>query len=275
MKWDAELYSRQNGYRTQVGIRLMERAGIGTHESVLDVGCGTGVLTAEIARTATRVVGIDPSGEMLAEACTQIRDMPNLSFVTGRAEEMDFSNEFHVVYSSNALQWVLPQERALNNIYAALVPGGRFVAQLPAHKFSTALTDSIWDAIQTIGLPQFGDHWESPWYLPTSQEYSDLLRRVGFLEVQTHVENFQVTYMSSTDALNWARSAALVPFLARMTTDEAHRFMYAVAMNFEKYRGNSPKASSESQNAQASREPIIFDFNRVVAFAHKGRNAPG
>lgn len=257
MKWDARLYDNQNSYRTSVGIRLMNMAGVKRTDRVLDIGCGTGTLTSELALRADMgiVVGIDPSAEMLAMAREKAASHTNISLLQLKAEEIAFGQSFDLAYSSNALQWARDQREAVGNIAAALRPGGRVAIQLPADNFSPALARCIRDAYLRV-RPKATSGWALPWHLPTRDGYASLLRSAGIADMDIRQEAFAMTFQSANDALTWALSAALVPFMAGLNKDERARFKYAVAMNFETCRGE---------------DGIVFNFNRVIALGRKGR----
>jgi len=256
MKWDARLYDEQNRTREEAGRKLMQRAEVGSEEKVLDIGCGTGTLTAEMARLAHkgRVVGLDPSEDMLAMARAKTSMMDNITLTMERVEEMAFSEEFSLAFSNLALQWVKNQEGALRNIYNSLAPGGRIALHLPSRGFSKALSHSIDAAIDTLGLAEFRNGWKSPWYLPEKDEYETILLDAGFRGVKVSSENFSMSFSSSSAALDWALSAALVPYMTRLDWRTGEYFKYAVAMNFELFREEGG---------------IVFDFRRLMALGHR------
>jgi len=253
MRWDAGLYDEQNRTRVEAGLKLIAKAAIGPEEKVLDIGCGTGTLTAEMARLAHkgRVVGLDPSEDMLAMARAKASPFGNIVLIQGRAEEMSFSSEFSLAYSSNALQWVIDQDAAVKNIYSALEPGGRLAVQMPSSGFSNALIDCIRQAMEDIGRRE---DFHLPWYLPEREEYEEVLHKAGFRGTRVRYEDRPMTFRSSSDALDWALSAALVPYMNLLGWREGEYFKYAVAMNFERYR---------------SGQDIVCDFRRLIAHAHK------
>jgi trans-aconitate 2-methyltransferase len=101
----------------------------GWTERVLDISCGDGRITAEIARRlgSGSVLGIEPSTRMIDFAKAHFADhtYPNLAFAVGDATALPFRREFDLVVSFNALHWVRDQNAALRGIREALKPTGR------------------------------------------------------------------------------------------------------------------------------------------------------
>ena len=100
--------------------------------SVLDVGCGPGTLTAEIARRVHpgRVVGLDLNSEMirLAEASSPL-DAPNLAFCAADIRQSIWNSEFDLVNATRVLQWIPDPAKALAAMARAVVPGGLVVVR--------------------------------------------------------------------------------------------------------------------------------------------------
>jgi trans-aconitate methyltransferase len=172
--WDAARYQDQHSFVWRYGANLLELLDPRHGERILDVGCGTGQLTAEIARSGAHVVGLDNSPEMLAGAR---KNFPELTFVSGDAAAFDFAEPFDAVFSNAALHWVKDAEGAVESIARALSVGGRFVAEFDG-KGNIA---SVQAALRTVLGP--GADAQSPWYYPSIGEYSAVLERHG-LEVR-------------------------------------------------------------------------------------------
>ncbi len=173
--WDAALYQNKHSFVWRYGANLLELLDPQPGERILDIGCGTGQLTAEIARSGAQVTGLDSSADMLAGAR---KNYPELSFVLADAAGFDFPEPFDAVFSNAALHWVKNAEGAAASIARALRPGGRFVAEFGG-KGNIA---SVQSALRAV-LGPIADE-QSPWYYPSIAEYSTVLERHG-LEVRT------------------------------------------------------------------------------------------
>ncbi|HPQ71485.1 MAG TPA: methyltransferase domain-containing protein [bacterium] len=105
-------------------------------DRVLEVACGTGVISLELAGHAGRIEGTDISEPMLAEARRKAgeRGLSNIEFTQGDACALNFPDEsFDLVVCANALHIMqLPQE-ALREIHRVLKPGGKLIAPTYLH----------------------------------------------------------------------------------------------------------------------------------------------
>jgi ubiquinone/menaquinone biosynthesis C-methylase UbiE len=102
-----------------------------TDTSVLDVGCGPGTLTAEVARRVApgHVVGMDVNPEMVraAEEASPPGEVPNLVFYAGDIRESGWDGEFDLVNAARVLQWIPDPDVALSRMARAAIPGGLVV----------------------------------------------------------------------------------------------------------------------------------------------------
>src|SRR5262249_35286620 len=125
-KWDPALYEDKHAFVWRHGASLVELLAPQPGEHVLDLGCGTGHLTAAIAKAGACVVGIDQSPEMIAQAR---KHYPNLRFESGDARRLAFAEEFDALFSNAVLHWISEAELVVQSVARALKPGGRFVAE--------------------------------------------------------------------------------------------------------------------------------------------------
>ena len=140
-------------------------------ERILDLGCGTGALTAELAASGAELLGVDRSPEMIAEAC---KKFPHLRFEVCDARTLQFSNEFNAVFSNAALHWIPEAELVIQGIARALKPGGRFVAEFGGKGNVRNVVAAIETAFAELGISANG---ANPWFNPSVAEYASLLEK--------------------------------------------------------------------------------------------------
>jgi trans-aconitate methyltransferase len=173
--WDSTLYDESFGIITQLGAGVVELLAPRPGERIVDLGCGTGGLTARIAAAGAEVVGIDASEAMIARA----RELyPRLRFEVARGEDFTIEAPVDAVFSNAALHWMWPPEAVAASVLRALEPGGRFVAEMGGRGNIATIVGAIDQALAEEGIPQ--DRVRNPWYFPSIGEYASLLERAGF-----------------------------------------------------------------------------------------------
>lgn len=123
-EFDGEKYKQASKHQKEWGNNLISQLHLCGAETVLDLGCGDGVLSRQIAQLVPKgkVIGIDASYGMLQTA--KKLECDNLSFMQIDINDMDFSNEFDIIFSNAALHWVLNHSLLLNRSFCALKQGG-------------------------------------------------------------------------------------------------------------------------------------------------------
>src|SRR5262245_17874315 len=128
MRWAVATYDTAFGYVSAHGAPLIDLLDPSPDERIIDLGCGTGGMTVEIAARGAGVLGIDGSVEMVNTARSE---HPNISFVVGNAHDFTVGDQYDAVVSNAALHWMTRDPSAvLSRVHAALRPGGRFVAEM-------------------------------------------------------------------------------------------------------------------------------------------------
>ncbi len=175
--WDATAYDRNHGYIWNLAGDLVTLLAPQPGERVLDLGCGTGHLTAKIAASGATAAGIDSDGGMVAQAQA---NYPNLEFAVADATDFSFAHPFDAVFSSAVLHWI-PQAQAgwaVANVHRALKPSGRFVAELGGRDNVRTILAAAAQVLRAAGWHR-PDDW-TPWYFPSLGEYTTLLEASRF-----------------------------------------------------------------------------------------------
>lgn len=173
-RWDADDYDGNHSFVSEYGTDVLELLAPEADERVLDLGCGTGHLTAQIVATGATAVGVDSAPGMIEQARESYTDP---TFVRADARTMSFEDPFDAVFSNAALHWIPDddQDAVCSSVRDALRPGGRFVAELGG----TGNVERIAGA--TIAeLESRGYDADSPWYFPSVGEYASRLEDHGF-----------------------------------------------------------------------------------------------
>lgn len=120
-EWNAELYDNKHNFVAEYGKGLLEF--VPQNKTVLDLGCGTGILTAQLADFSKSVVGVDSSENMIKKAENQYR---NIDFFVCDALDLPFEKQFDVVFSNAVFHWINDHNLLLQNIKRS-VKVGRYV----------------------------------------------------------------------------------------------------------------------------------------------------
>ncbi|WP_303636692.1 MULTISPECIES: class I SAM-dependent methyltransferase [Stenotrophomonas] len=169
--WNAQDYAIDAGFVPMLGGAVARLLDPRVGEHILDLGCGDGVLTTELALSGARMHGIDASPEMVIAA--RARGV-QAQVMDGHA--LAFNGEFDAVFSNAALHWMTRPDRVLEGVRRALRPGGRFVAEFGGH----GNVATIIAAVQAARVAHGHAAVANPWYLPTADDYADRLRQHGF-----------------------------------------------------------------------------------------------
>lgn len=125
-EWDVDAYLDGSDFQVGEGEGLLDLLRPQPGERIVDIGCGDGRLTAAIAATGARVVGLDPSLAMVSTACRR-----GQAVVVGRAEALPFAdNSLGAVFSNAALHWSRDHRRCLEEMARVLGPSGRLVVRV-------------------------------------------------------------------------------------------------------------------------------------------------
>ncbi|MGO8840495.1 MAG: class I SAM-dependent methyltransferase [Methyloceanibacter sp.] len=171
-RWSADDYARNGRFVSELTRPVLDLLAPKQGERILDLGCGDGVLTEEIAASGAVVLGADLSEELLAAAAAKGLKVQR---VDGHA--LPFEAEFDAVFSHAALHWMRRPDLVIAGVARALRPRGRFVGELGGHGNVAAIAT----AMRAVGAARGGNPARvAPWFFPAASEYRRLLEQGGF-----------------------------------------------------------------------------------------------
>ncbi len=222
-QWDAVQYDEKHAFVYEKAKGLVDLLAPKPGERILDLGCGTGALTAEIAGRGAQILGVDQSEEMISQAR---KKFPALKFEVSDARKLRFNAEFDAVFSNAVLHWIPEAEQVASGLAYALKPGGRFVAEFGGKGNIQRLVEGFHRAFSALGMEE--PDGVSPWFYPSIAEYAELLESHG-LEVReaSLFERPTVLEEGERGLENWIRQFRQT-FLEKMGNENAQQWIHEV-----------------------------------------------
>ena len=190
-EWNSAVYHRLSGPQVSWGKRVLERLRLRGDEVVLDAGCGTGRLTADLLQALPdgRVIGIDLSQNMLNSAREHLAQSgARVSLVACDLLHVPFKPVFDGIVSTAAFHWVLDHDRLFANLRGVLVRGGWLEAQCGGGPNLVCLRSRADALAATSKFAPYFTGFREPWLYQDAEAAAATLRRAGFVDVETSVE---------------------------------------------------------------------------------------
>ena len=194
--WNVPLYQRHHSFVWEHGQNLVDVLAPTTGETILDLGCGTGKLTNQIAWYGANAIGLDNSPEMISAAKT---NYPNLEFRLADANSFQTDRTFDAIFSNAVLHWLTSPVAAIRCMRRALKLNGRLVVEFGGH----GNVGGIVTALSKV-LADWGIEFDSPWYFPKIGEYTQLLEANDFEVVCAELRDRPTSLVDGEEGLaNW------------------------------------------------------------------------
>ena len=219
-EWDSAAYHRLSDHQFAWGKKVLARAPVRGDETVMDAGCGTGRLTAELLRRLPRgrVIALDLSENMLRTACGHLEAAfpGRVSFVRADLQSLPFSGAFDGIFSTATFHWATDHPRLFCNLFQALKPGGWLEAQCGG---GPNLARLLARAVALMGQPEYAGFfagWPGPWEYADAPTTAARLRRAGFVNVETSVEPAEFRLSNAEEYRQYLATVIFHRHLARI-----------------------------------------------------------
>ena len=223
-EFDGRRYADASTHQKEWGAGLIAELALEGHETVLDLGCGDGALTVEIADLLPegKVVGVDASRGMIdvAQACARA----NLRFLLMDIDDLRLPDRFDVVFSNATLHWIKDHRRLYRSVGHLLRDRGRIRFNFAGDGNCASFFSVVREAMTLDRFASSFVDFEWPWYMPAVEEYSALVQSAGLRHARVWGENADRFFADVDAMVAWVDQPSLVPLLAHLPDDLAALF---------------------------------------------------
>jgi trans-aconitate 2-methyltransferase len=213
LPWDPDQYHKFQEQRAAPFLDLLSMIRVRPGLRVVDLGCGTGELSAQLADAlpGSDVLGIDSSAEMLERARPQSR--PNLRFE--QADLAVIEGEWDLVFSHAAIHWVDDHARLVPRLLRLVAPGGQLAVQMPSnhdhpsHTLTRELANE--EPYRTVL-----SGWARRAPVLRIEQYAELLFAHGASDITVIEKVYPHVLEDSNAIVEWVSGTLLVPYFERL-----------------------------------------------------------
>jgi trans-aconitate 2-methyltransferase len=237
-KWNAADYAANSVVQQSWARELIARLDLRGDENILDIGCGDGKVTAEIARAVPKgsVTGADASAEMIAFAKKTFPagENPNLKFQICDARKISpqtFTQTFDVVFSNAALHWVDDHEKFLRGAGSVLKSCGRLVVSCGGKGNAQDVFLALRPELRLARWRNFFRKMPAPYFFYAPSDYEKWLPKFGFKIRSLQLAPKDATYPGAEGFATWLRTTWL-PYVQRVPENLREEFIAAATQRY-------------------------------------------
>jgi trans-aconitate 2-methyltransferase len=226
--WDAADYEQHSLAQQGWARELIGKLDLQGHETVLDLGCGDGKVTSEIAARLPEgcVVGIDNSQVMISLAQSRYPPAahPNLSFVLGDVRYLPFRDGFNAIFSNAVLHWVRDHRPVLRGIFDGARRGARAILQMGGTGNAEGILAVLEEMLRAEEWRAYFRDFAMPYGFYGPDEYSVWLDEAGLMPRRAELIEKDMTYADRAGLEGWIRTTWL-PYTQRVPADRRDEFI--------------------------------------------------
>ena len=234
-KWDALEYEKHSQGQQKWARELIKKISLKGTENVLDLGCGDGKVTADIAKIVSEgsIIGVDNSAEMIKLAKDRHSEAiyPNLSFQEMDAVNLNFNDRFDLIFSNAVLHWVKDHKAVIKGMFKSLKNGGRILLQMGGKGNAAGIVEVLSELQTEKKWHLYFNGFNFPFYFPGTNEYEKLLDDYGFKLKRIELIPKIMAHAGITALQGWIRTTWL-PYTERVPDEEREVFIEIVSKKY-------------------------------------------
>ncbi len=217
--WDSDDYRKHSSAQFEWARELIKKLLLKGTESVLDIGCGDGKITASISSYLKNgnIVGIDSSKDMITLAGKDFPSVeyPNLEFLLMDATKLNFTNQFDIAFSNAALHWVKDQLSVLKGVKKSLKKSGRILFQMGGKGNARDILDAVEEFKKDVKWRKYFNDFSFSYSFCSPEEYEELLNKAGLVPKRLELIPKDMTQKGKEGLAGWIRTTWL-PYTERI-----------------------------------------------------------
>ena len=226
--WNAEDYEKNSRAQQKWAMELIGKLSLAGSEQILDLGCGDGKVTAEIAALVPNgnVVGVDSSSEMIGLANERYSSSthPNMKFEVMDAGDLSFCEDFDVVFSNAALHWVKDHRPVVKGVYRSLKAGGKILFQMGGKGNAREILSVIGEMLLSPRWQRYFEEFEFPYGFLGTDEYENILKDAGLVADRVELVRKTMEHDGRSGLKGWIRTTWL-PYTERVPVELRGEFI--------------------------------------------------
>jgi trans-aconitate 2-methyltransferase len=259
--WDPELYNRFRRYRAEPVEHILSRLQLSDAEKIIDLGCGSGENTLELARRSPGgvVLGVDGSPAMIEAARKMLECEPDqlryrVTFAILNVAEFHADRAYSMIFSNATFQWISNHRALFAACFDALRPDGQIVVQMPANETETAKMEIGRLARETPWNTMLGGR-DRAFHEQPPEHYAAMLSQLGYDRIDCYHLTFHHPMDRPADVVQWYRSTGLRPFLDALPKSYHDEFLAQVM--------------DRLNSAYGTTGPMTFNFKRLFIWGRR------
>ena len=223
--WNAEDYARNSSAQESWAIELISKLSLKGHESLIDIGCGNGRITNEIASRlpAGYVVGIDLSESMI-ELSSKSYAGSNLSFYVMNAEDIHLDRRFDLAFSNATLHWVKDHQAVLASLKKHLYPNAKILFQMGGKGNAQDIVNTLDKLISSRRWSEYFKGFEFPYHFYAVEDYERWLPAAGYSATRIELIPKDMVHKTTEELKGWLRTTWF-PYTNRLPINQREFFL--------------------------------------------------
>jgi trans-aconitate methyltransferase len=240
LRWDPVAYAANSASQQVWARELIAKLELRGDERILDVGCGDGKVTAELARAVGRgaVIGIDASPDMIRYASEAFPSgkNPQLEFQVMDARQIRFDRRFDLIFSNATLHWVDDHRAFLRGASACLRSGGRLVVSCGGKGNAHEVFNALRPELRQPRWRKYFRRLEAPYFFYSPEDYLEWLPHFDFKSADVQLAARDAVHEGREGFTAWLRTTWL-PYTQRVPEASREEFIAGVV---ERYLAKHP-----------------------------------